>query len=451
MRDAGHRAPEVLMTGLPLFDSVLSVIRRRFWLLAVIIAVGCAASVWYALNQPRSYEAIAVMQIRGPLVEEADGGASRTAVADQLDLVQRRLLSRDNVAQLIETYDLFSGLEALTMLDKIGLARGAIRLDEIRSDAPPYSPNAGVPAGMIITVQLGDPEIAAAVANDLLGTVVAAGRRGLIEQARTAETFFVEEEARIATEIAELEARIAAFKEENSEGLPENLESLRGQLSSLREAELEVERQLISLETNGERQRAEVMDRQRELLLNQQRLLTDRIAEIEATLARAPRIEQDYAALSRQLTQLQDRYEVVTRRRAEAEMTRILEDRQNAEIFEVLETAIPPEYPVSRSRRAVAMAGGLASVMVAGIVVALLELLNPAIRTAAQLEKALQIRPVVTIPTVRTRWEMRRRWIAGTLGLVLIALGIPALLRMASSQIPALRPLAERLPALSQG
>lgn len=439
------------MTGLAPFDALLSVIRRRFWLLATIIAIGCVASVWYALNQPRAYEAVAAMQIRGPLVEEAAGGASRDAVADQLALIERRLLARDNLVQLIETYDLFSDPPTLTMLEKIGLMRGSVRLEEIRADAPAFAPDAGTPAGLIITVQLGDPELAAAVANDLLGTVVAAGRRGLIEQARTAEDFFVEEEARLGAEIAELEAEITAFKQANAEGLPDNLDSLRSQLASLREAELEVERQLIALETNSDRQRAEVVARQRSLLENQQTLLAQRIAEIRATLARAPLIEQDYAALTRERRQMQDRFEVVTIRRAEAEMSRILEDRQNAEIFEVLETAVPSEYPVSRSRRALAMAGGLASVMVAAIVVALLEFLNPAIRTAAQLEKALQIRPVVTIPTVRTRWEVRRRWIAGTFGLVLIVVGVPALLRLTSQHIPALRPLAERLPALPQG
>ncbi|MFP4570877.1 chain-length determining protein [Rhodosalinus sp.] len=439
------------MTGLAPLDMVLSVIRRRFWLLVIIIVSGCIASVWFALNQPRAYEAVAAMQVRGPLVEEADGGASRTAVADQLELIERRLLARDNLVALIETYDLFDDVPGATMLERIGLVRAAVGLEEMQTDVPSFGPNARVAAGMIITVRLGDPELAAAVANDLLGTIVAAGRRGLIEQARTAETFFVEEEGRVASEIAELEAEISAFKQENAAALPENLAALRTQLSSLREAELDVERELIALETDSERQRAEVVDRQRDLLQNQQRLLSERIAELETTLARAPQVEQAYAALSRELAQVQERYEIVTRRRAEAEMTRILEDRQNAETFEVLETAIPPDYPVSRSRRALAMAGGIASVMVAGIVVALLEFLNPAIRTAAQLEKALQISPVVTIPTVRTRWEVRRRWIAGTLGLVLIALGIPALLRMASSHIPALRPLAERLPALAQG
>ena len=82
---------------------------------------------------------------------------------------------------------------------------------------------------------------------------------------------------------------------------------------------------------------------------------------------------------------------------------------------------------------------------------AILEFLNPAIRTAAQLETALRIRPVVTIPTVRTRWEVRRRWIVGTAGLALIAVGVPALLRVVASHVPALRPLAERLPGVPQG
>jgi uncharacterized protein involved in exopolysaccharide biosynthesis len=437
------------MTGLAPVDQVLSIVRRRFWLMAAIVVAGCAASVWYALNQPRAYQAVATMQIRGPVVEEA-GRASRMTVADQLDLIERRVMARDNLAALVETYDLFSDLPNLTTLEKVRLMREAVELEEMANDAPPYTPEGRIPAGMIITVRLGDPELAAVVANDLLGTVVAASRRGLIEQARTAETFFVEEEARVSAEIEALEAEIADFKQEHAEGLPENLTSLRTQLSGLREAELEVERQILALDTTGERQRLEVLQRQRAMLENQRGLLRDRIEEIEATLARAPRIEQEYRALTRELAQLQEQFEMVTRRRAEAEMTRILEDRQNAEIFEVLETALPPEYPVSRSRRAIATAGGVASLAAAAIVAALLEFLNPAIRTAAQLEKALQIRPVVTIPTVRTRWEVRRRWIFGTAGLVLIAVGLPVLLRLASSHVPALRPLAERLPALPQ-
>lgn len=437
------------MTGLAPVDQVLSIVRRRFWLMAAIVVAGCAASVWYALNQPRAYQAVATMQIRGPVVEEA-GRASRMTVADQLDLIERRVMARDNLADLVETYDLFSDLPNLTTLEKVRLMREAVELQEMANDAPPYTPEGRIPAGMIITVRLGDPELAAVVANDLLGTVVAASRRGLIEQARTAETFFVEEEARVSAEIEALEAEIADFKQEHAEGLPENLTSLRTQLSGLREAELEVERQILALDTTGERQRLEVLQRQRAMLENQRGLLRDRIEEIEATLARAPRIEQEYRALTRELAQLQEQFEMVTRRRAEAEMTRILEDRQNAEIFEVLETALPPEYPVSRSRRAIATAGGVASLAAAAIVAALLEFLNPAIRTAAQLEKALQIRPVVTIPTVRTRWEVRRRWIFGTAGLVLIAVGLPVLLRLASSHVPALRPLAERLPALPQ-
>ncbi|RBI85439.1 chain-length determining protein [Rhodosalinus halophilus] len=437
------------MTGLAPVDQVLSIVRRRFWLMAAIVVAGCAASVWYALNQPRAYQAVAAMQIRGPVVEEA-GRASRMTVADQLDLIERRVMARDNLAALVETYDLFSDLPNLTTLEKVRLMREAVELEEMANDAPPYTPEGRIPAGMIIRVRLGDPELAAVVANDLLGRVVAASRRGLIEQARTAETFFVEEEARVSAEIEALEAEIADFKQEHAEGLPENLTSLRTQLSGLREAELEVERQILALDTTGERQRLEVLQRQRAMLENQRDLLRDRIDEIEATLARAPRIEQEYRALTRELAQLQEQFEMVTRRRAEAEMTRILEDRQNAEIFEVLETAIPPEYPISRSRRAIATAGGVASLAAAAIVAALLEFLNPAIRTAAQLEKALQIRPVVTIPTVRTRWEVRRRWIFGTAGLVLIAVGLPILLRLASSHVPALRPLAERLPALPQ-
>lgn len=439
------------MTGLPPLDNVLYVIRRQFWLIAVIVILGCAASVWFALSQERVYQAVASMQIRGPLVEEDTGGAARNVVGDQLDLIERRIFTRDTMTALIEDFGLFGDASELSMAEKVALAREAIELRQIENDRPASAPDADVPAGITIFVRLDDSETAAAIANELMGDIVAAGRRGLIEQARTAEAFFNEEETRITNEIEALESEITDFKRANAAGLPENIASLRDQLSALRDAELELDREILALETNQERQREEVLDRQRALLENQRRLLGERIAEIEDTFARAPLIEQEYSALTRELAQLQTQFELVTGRRSEAEMTRILEDRQNAEIFEVLETAEPPEYPVSRSRRAVAMAGGVASVVAAGIVVAILEFLNPAIRTAAQLERSLEIRPVVTIPTVRTRGERRRRWIAATAGLVLVALGVPTLLRMAAQQVPSLRPLAERLPGLPQG
>jgi uncharacterized protein involved in exopolysaccharide biosynthesis len=307
-------------------------------------------------------------------------------------------------------------------------------------------PGGNQPSGLIIWVQLGDPETAAIVANDLMGSVISQSRQGLIERARTTRAFFEEEERRLAEEIAALENRIADFKRENAEAMPDNVMALRTQLAALRETELEIERQIIAQQATSDRQRIEVQARQQERLENQQDLVSQRIAEIEASLAAAPDVEREFSALTRELTQLQERFTAVTRNRADAELQQLLEDQQKAETFEVLETAIPPTTPVSTSRRNIAMAGGAVSVAAAVLVALLLEMLNPAIRSPAQLERQLSIRPVVAIPTVRSSWDIRRRRLTVAGAVVAGVLGMPTLLRIAAQYLPPLQPIAEKLP-----
>ena len=61
----------------------------------------------------------------------------------------------------------------------------------------------------------------------------------------------------------------------------------------------------------------------------------------------------------------------------------MLEDRQQMERFEVLETALVPEVPASSSRKKLAAMGAVAS-LIAGLVAGFVaELANPAIRSAA--------------------------------------------------------------------
>ncbi len=77
-----------------------------------------------------------------------------------------------------------------------------------------------------------------------------------------------------------------------------------------------------------------------------------------------PEVEHQLSTLERELTRLRDQYSVITRRQTEAEMGQLLEDRQQSDRFERLETALVPEDPVSRSRKKIALMGAVASVLV---------------------------------------------------------------------------------------
>ena len=387
--------------------NLLRVLWRRLPLIVLFLAIGLPLSVWFALSQPRLYEATAIIQIETPQISEtAIRNAVGPAADTQLDLIQQKLTSRDRMADIVTRFDLFS--RDLSINERVGLLRGAVVIDKLIDPSQAFRPDV-TPSGLVITVRLDDADRAAAVANDLLEAILAeADSRAQGRAARTLD-FFVAEEARVADQIAGVETERAAFKQENTDALPENLAAQQDRLTTLLEARTAIDRQLIELRTGADRLREDYVTQQTALLEQQRSLLDGNIVRLQDAIAAAPEVERQLSALDRRLTQLDAEYQVITAARTEAAMAQLLETQDQAERFEVLETAIPPENPVSASRRNLALAGGILTVIAALALVFAIELTTPVIRNADQLEAELGIRPVITIPHLRGRTDRRRR------------------------------------------
>ncbi|MGH1412295.1 MAG: GumC family protein [Pelagimonas sp.] len=428
------------------FDEILSALRRRASIILSITFVGCMLSLYFALSQVKVYEATAVVQIEDARVPDQLAGATAQAEdsGHRVRLIEQRLMSRDNLVRIMEKHKLFINDLSITMNERIHLMRQAARIEQIVNSAQPYAPGANVPSGLLITVRLDDPVKAAALANELMYSVIDQSRDRSVGRARDTLEFFATEEARVKSEIEKLEAEIAEFKSENAEALPAGVVDLRSQLLTLRETVLELEREILTLRTNSARQREGVTEQQINLLQEEKLLIVERITQFQAQLAAAPEVERKLNNLERQMTQLQEQYSVITRRKAEAELGQMLEDRQQTDRFEVLETALEPEFPVSRSRKKTAVMGGVASLIMGVAIAFVVELLNPAIRSAAQMERALGIQPVVSIPHVAARQSRTGRglrlfgWLAAGLAAVW------GLFALVGGKIPAMTPLLDR-------
>lgn len=391
------------MNQLGTFSDLKSVLRRRLPLILLLTLLGCALSVHFALQQPKSYEAIAVVQIEAARIVDTRTG--RTDAGHRLQLIEQRIMARDNVLEVIEDYDLYSDIDE-TIGFKVALFRESTRITPVMDSSQPWLTN-GSPTGLTITVTMTDPEQAADVANELLARVVDQGRSRQEDEATQALAFFTGEENRLSAEILALETRIAEFKRANADSLPSTVVAQRTRLDALRQTELDIDRDIIQLETNSRRTREGVLEAQVAQLEQQRRLVSDRIAEVEAALLAAPAVEQELSIMTREFEQLREQMRQVTTRKVDAETKFSLQQQQQTERFEVLETALVPENPVSRSRKKTALMGGIASAVFGFGVAIMLEMLNPAIRNSAQLERALGIQTVVAIPVVTTRRERR--------------------------------------------
>jgi uncharacterized protein involved in exopolysaccharide biosynthesis len=394
------------------------------------------------LQQGKEYEAIALVQIEEALVPDQLAGATapqQESARRSVQLIEQRLMARDNLLRIMDEHGLFLGASSETANERIYRMRQSVFIEEIGTNPGSYAPGANVPSGLMIRVRLDDPQKAADLANELMYSVIEQSRTRSQGRAQATFEFFVAEEARLGREIAGLDTAIADFKTQHADQLPEGVVQLRAQLVSLREAELSIDQQIVAMETSSERQRAEVKQRQIALLREQKSLIAARVVQIQDMITGSPEVERQLNGLERQLGQLQEQYTVITRRKAEAQLGQLLEDRQDSDRFEVLETALVPEFPISRSRKKLALLGAIVSGMAALCVGVLAEILNPAIRSAAQMERVLGVRPVVAIPPLQEPKPARGKR-AAALGL---AVGAAVLTSIARA--PVLGPWFDRL------
>ncbi len=425
---------------------VLALIRRRFVIILAAVLVGSVLTLLSVVRQPHVYESYAVLQVELPRVS-ADaavaGAVSRSA--QRLQLLQQELTGREGMLRLMADHRLFADLP-LTQTEKVQLLQRSIRIETIRAGQSSFGVEQPVSA-LVIAVQLGSPEQAAAVANDLAQHVLEMTTQRQSERVQETLEFYAGQDRRLGAQIAALEAEITAFKNANIDSLPEGLQARHDEIGRLDETLRELERQslqlrqeLATLQARGSPRAIELrqitaLETQIAGLAAQTASIAARRAAVEAAIGRAPAVESQLGTFARRAQQLQDQSSVITRQRVEAETSQRLDSERQTERFELLEPALPPDWAMASGRRKLMIFGVFGSLMV-GLGIAFgLELRNPVLRSARQMERALDLRPVIAIPDLSTRanrWRGRGRR-ALALALVLGAALAAWAIRMAST------------------
>jgi uncharacterized protein involved in exopolysaccharide biosynthesis len=157
------------------------------------------------------------------------------------------------------------------------------------------------------------------------------------------------------------------------------------------------------------RRQIEAVEMQLRLLTGQIDKDAERLAQLRASIERTPEVEVALGALLRQQENLQAQYQQSVLKQAEAATGERLEVNQQAERFEVIEQPEAPARPDSPNRPVI-VAGGFAGGLALGVaLMALVEMLNPYLRSARDMDRQLDMRPFVTIPFVETARERWRR------------------------------------------
>ncbi len=240
----------VVDEGKGLGDFLAALKRRRLLGLltaaAVFVAGALAVILW-----PTLYTSTAVVLIEEPEVpQELVQTTVTTFAAQQIQLINQRVMTRSNLAGIIEKFDLYAAKrEHLPTLMLTQDVQERIQMDLINVELK--DPNSGMPTIDTIAFTVGfehdDPKVAQQVANDLVSLYLEENVRSRTVQTAETSEFLTEEVERLDQDVKGLEAQIARFKEENNDSLPQ-LNPLNAQIIQRTEDQLsEIKRQLRSI------------------------------------------------------------------------------------------------------------------------------------------------------------------------------------------------------------
>lgn len=237
--------------GKNLSEYVIAV-RRRWPAMAVTAAGILLLAVLAALLWPRTYTSTATI-----LIEEQDippdlvRSTVTTYAWQRIQTINQRVMTRATLLNIIEKYDLYADERRRRTSEEIlERMRGDIKVAPISADV--IDPRSGRPTPATIAFTLSyDGQragVAQKVANELTTLYLNENLKSRTERAEETYSFLTEETNRLNAEIAELEAKLAQFKQRNVDRLPE-LAGFNHQLVERTERELlDTQAQIRALE-----------------------------------------------------------------------------------------------------------------------------------------------------------------------------------------------------------
>lgn len=235
------------------FGDYLDALKRRrkpalILALSLLVLGTVAIFVW-----PNAYTSTAVILIEDPEIPPGLVPSTVTTFASrQIQYINQRVMTRTNLAQIIEKFDLFPEerkyLPTLLLVQDVEKDMSIDVIDVQQQGA------GGQQINSTIAFKLGfehkDPQTARQVANELVSLYLAENVRSRTEQTAETSQFMQAEVDRLEAEVKDLETQIAAIKRENEGSLPELMTFNMQLMNSIDNDILEIDRQIQSLREN---------------------------------------------------------------------------------------------------------------------------------------------------------------------------------------------------------
>ncbi len=230
----------------------LAILRRRKKQLIIPAVVIFVISVLLAVGLPAVYQSKATILIEQQEIPVDLVRSTVTSYAgERIQVISQKVMTTENLSKIINSYGLYKEERKRTSMSiLVEEMRKEINLEMISADV--VDPRSGRPTSATIAFTLSfnskSPRTSQKVTNELVSLFLDANLERRAKSAIETTGFLTAESKKLEDKVAELEKRLAEFKERNINNLPE-MQQLNLQLMDRVERELQgVDQQIRALE-----------------------------------------------------------------------------------------------------------------------------------------------------------------------------------------------------------
>ena len=390
----------------------LEMVKRRALYSALAFGVVLLFGVFITAIQRPIYEAKGKILVKSQEIPVDLVRPTVTEAANQrIQVIQQRILTRDNLLPLVNKYGLFAReRQWMSGTELLDLMRESTTFELVDTSA-----TQGRQSTIAFTVSFRseNPETTMKVTNDLLTLILSEDARNRTSRATETTNFLSRKSQRLQGELVAIEAQIAENRARPHEDPSQTTDPAKIQAADLMKLKEELA------------QKSSIYSAEHPAVKS----LKKKVAAMERLVSETPpaAVTQEnnvLMELARQAAATGKNLEDTNKKLEEARLGEKLERDQRSERLQVIEQPILPQKPIKPNKiKFLAMAFALAAGAGAGVIFAA-ESLDRSIRYSHQLVGVADGRSIVSIPYIATRAERRR----GKGRQVLLAAGVAGLL-----------------------
>lgn len=216
---------------------------RRMPAMLLLFLLCTGLSFGLAMTMPTTYSSSARLLVESPQIpSDLASSTVRTSFDEQLRAIEERLLSRANMIDIANRFDVFPDGDRINPDTIVAQMRQNTRISSW-----------GRPMIITVSFNASEPRVAARVVNEYVTAILDSSVELRTRVAGGTLSFFEQEVKRLDRELNEQSGKILAFKEANSDALPDNLSFRQDRQGALQERLLRAQRERDGLAEQRQR------------------------------------------------------------------------------------------------------------------------------------------------------------------------------------------------------